>query len=161
MISPYGVMSEGVTYDSQPAANPGGKIPLLIDPSTALRYDGLSGDAGDREAACVDRCGIEHELAFGLVMPDDSMEPRVRAGDTVIFVPALEEVGVLPTDNAIVFVRFTPASHHEGITVATFIFLGQDRYLLLKENRAYSPRHVRRDDIAQLAVAVQRRCDSF
>lgn len=158
MISRYQVMDErGGDYPTL-IGERGGRIPV-IDPPPAGATAAESYNEG--EHAYVDRCGVEHELAFAVVITGDSMEPRLSAGDTVIFVPALEEMGVQPCDNDIVFVRFTPGFRYDGHMVATFIFLGQDQYLLLKENRAYPPRHIKRKDIAQLAVAVQRRSDRF
>lgn len=148
-------------HDSDAAST--GMIPVINQPRAAEAVDyEVQCVLPDRAACtCVDRCGVMHEQAFAVVIKGDSMQPRLHEGDTVIFVPALEEVGVQPRDNDIVFVWFAGESQDAGGMVATLIFLGLDHYLLLKENRAYPPRHVRRKEIRQLAVAVQRRSDQF
>jgi SOS-response transcriptional repressor LexA len=157
------MMAENIHAEHDGDATSTGMIPVINQP--------LASDAGEYEVecvlpdraacACIDRCGVMHEQAFAVVIKGDSMQPRLHVGDTVIFVPALEEVGVQPRDNDIVFVWFDGESPDAGGMVATLIFLGLEHYLLLKENRAYPPRHVRRKEIRQLAVAVQRRSDRF
>lgn len=106
----------------------------------------------------VDRLGIDDELAFALIVVGDSMEPRIHAGDYLVFSPmTVPKPRAELKDGDVVFVRFTPESQHQGVTVARWFSGSGADVRLQKDNPRYPALTVPREEIAQLAVVIQLR----
>jgi len=88
---------------------------------------------------------------------DDSMAPRLLAGDSLIVGPPITPTDPLPEDNTIVLAQFTPESGRVGLTIAAFFDLGDGNYLLRKENPEHPPIRVRSEEIDRICVAIERR----
>lgn len=109
----------------------------------------------------IDGLGVSDSLAFALIVVGDSMEPRIREGNFVIFSP-LDPEEARPDQaplkpGSVVFVRFATESDHDGCTIARFFPEDAGRLRLQKDNPKYPPIVCRREDVRQLAVAIQRR----
>jgi len=105
----------------------------------------------------VDRGTVQDELAFGIIVVGDSMEPVLRDGNYVILLPCDPYRADGRLDNGkIVFVRFTE-DYGGGCTLARFYAEDDVTVRLHKDNPAYKPIVVQREDIQAVAIAVERR----
>ncbi len=107
----------------------------------------------------IDRGDIKDELAVALIIQGDSMEPTLREGDYVVFVPmGVPKPSVEPKPGMIVFVRFTPESGRQGGTVARWHPMGDGSMMTLtKDNPKYPPMSAINHEVEQMLVAIQRR----
>ncbi len=105
----------------------------------------------------VDRGDVDDELAFGVVVVGNSMEPRLREGDYLILSycdPYRVDDKLQP--GKIVFVRFAE-DWQSGCTLARFFLEADGRVRLQKDNAAYAPIICDRNAIQSMAVAIERR----
>lgn len=100
---------------------------------------------------------INDDLAFAVIITGKSMEPRLHEGDYVIF----SQYHGVPKPRAklepgrVVYVRFAPESKHDGCTIARYQPAGNGAVMFVKDNPEYPPILARREEIEQLAVAIQ------
>ncbi len=141
-----------------PRSRGGNGIPIInrAPAGHALDYEEYGVDSG-QGMEYVDFGDIRDDLAFGVIVVGDSMEPRLREGDYVILSPAdpYRADGKF-TDGRIVFVRFTVEAGG-GCTLARFFADEDGRIRLQKDNPAYKPLQCRREEVELMAVAIERR----
>ncbi len=105
---------------------------------------------------------VKDDLAFAVIVVGDSMKPNLTEGDRLVLSwcdpykqrPHVEQ----PADGKVVFVRFTEESGRSGCTLARmYIENDGQKIRLAKDNVKYPAIVVDREDIAQLAVAIEYR----
>lgn len=101
---------------------------------------------------------IRDDLAFAVVVVGDSMEPSLSGGDYLILSSmSLPKPRARLEDGSVVFVRFTPESGRRGCTIARWHPQPDGSIILSKDNSRHKPIVCQREDIEQLAVAVEKR----
>lgn len=101
---------------------------------------------------------IRDDLAFAVIVVGDSMEPSLHEGDYLILSSlSLPRPKVKLEDGAVVFVRFGPDSGRPGCTIARWYGQSDGSIILRKDNARHPPIVCRRDDLEQLAVAIEKR----
>lgn len=136
----------------------GAGIPIInrAPAGNIIDYEEYGVDSG-QGYEYVDRGDIQDDLAFGILVVGQSMEPKLREGDYVILTPCdkYRDDGKLVAGK-IVFVRFTQ-EYGGGCTLARFFVEDDGSIRLHKENPAYKPLYCNREDVQSVAVAVERR----
>lgn len=96
--------------------------------------------------------------AFAVIVVGDSMQPILHDGDYLVLVPRdpYEDHRPPVQNGAIVLIRFTQLAGGGGF-LCRWHAERDGRVLLTKDNPKHKPRVCRREDIEQLAVAVERR----
>lgn len=141
----------------QTQGDPDGGIPVINQaPAGAVRdYHELSTDSGVG-FTYLDRGRAEGDNLFAVIITGDSMVPRLGDGDYVIFQPVLPNGNVTPENGDVVFVRFAGLGG-EGCTIARYREMPDGSLRFEKDNPAYAPMSRTREEVVQLAVAVERR----
>lgn len=98
------------------------------------------------------------ENLFAVVVVGDSMAPTLQEGDKVIFRPQDRYRSRSRwEDGRVCFVRFAEECRDRGCTVARVSQADDSRVILRKDNPAHPTIVVSREDIMQIAIAVERR----
>ncbi|MCX5661068.1 MAG: helix-turn-helix domain-containing protein [Planctomycetota bacterium] len=141
----------------QTQGDPDGGIPVINQaPAGEIRdYHECSTDSGVG-FTYIDRGHLEGENLFAVIITGSSMVPRLTDGDYVIFQPVLDNGPVTPENGDVVFVRFT-GKLGEGCTIARHRLLPDGTFRFEKDNPAFAPLACTREEIVQLAVAIERR----
>lgn len=106
----------------------------------------------------IDAIGFDGQLAYAVRVVGDSMEPTIIEGDYLIFSPAsVPNRSARLEDGAVVFVRFRSDSDQPGCTLARWFDDGPEHVELRKDNPRRRPIRVRRNDIVEIGICVQRR----
>lgn len=104
---------------------------------------------------------ITDKLAFAVVVVGDSMLPTLAEGDYLILSyldPYKPRAGgPVLEDNKIVFVRFTQESGRNGCCIARVFLEEEGKIKLQKDNPKFKSVTVEREEIQQMAVAIEYR----
>lgn len=141
----------------QTRGDPDGGIPVINQaPAGEVRdYHECSIDSGVG-FTYIDRGALEGENLFAVIITGQSMVPRLNDGDYVIFQPVLPNSDFAPDNGDVVFVRFTGAAG-EGCTIARYRAMADGSLRFEKDNPAFGPLSCTREEVVQLAVAIERR----
>lgn len=124
-------------------------------------YEEYGYDSG-QGMSYIDFGRVQDDLAFAVEVVGDSMQTALNPGDILVLSwcdpykkrPHVEQ----PADGKVVFVRFTEESGRSGCTLARmYIENDGQKIRLAKDNVKYPAIVVDREDIAQLAVAIEYR----
>lgn len=110
----------------------------------------------------IDRGSIGDDLAFGVKVDGDSMEPTLVKGDIVVFSPIknVPRPSKPLKSGDIVYARFSADTEQEGGTIARWQETAPGEGVLVKDNPEYGVIIVKQGDLDQLAVAIERRTRS-
>jgi len=133
-------------------------IPVINRASagTIVDYEEYGVDSG-QGFEYLDWGDVSEVDAFAVIVVGDSMKPMLHEGDYVVLTPrdAYEETRPVP-NGSIVLIRFTQDAGGGGCLCRWHLGKGGE-ITLTKDNPKYPPRTARREDIEQLAVAIERR----
>lgn len=105
---------------------------------------------------------VDDDLAFAIIVVGDSMAPTIVEGDYVVFSPTgIPRPRVQLESGKVVFIRFGPDSSRPGCTIGRFQDLGGGKYLITKDNPKHKPIACDREELVQIAVAIERRSQRF
>lgn len=101
---------------------------------------------------------VKDDLAFAVIVTGDSMEDTLFEGDYLILSTMnMAKPRAKLEDGSVVFVRFTPESRHNGCTIARWHSSADGVVTLTKDNPQYRPISCSREEVEQLAVAIEKR----
>lgn len=144
----------------EPARPPPPGIPVInkAPAGPALSYDTDHFDEYHTAWAYVERAGIDDGGAFAVEVIEDSMEPKLQAGDILILLPVIEDQPEThPREGQVVFVRFTEESDHDGCCIGRYRTLPDGSRMLAKDNPKRSPVIFQPEHVARMGVAIEKR----
>ncbi len=109
----------------------------------------------------LDQGDLRGDHLFAVIVKGDSMESTIFEGDYIIFDPMDREFGGRGKQEfrpgSLCFVRFDPLTNDGGCTIVRVHPIPGESFLLTKDNPRHASMNVRRDQISQMAVGVERR----
>ena len=144
--------------DGDESGNRGIPVINRAPAGVVVNYEEYGVDSG-QGFTYIDREDVSDPLAFAVIVVGDSMEPSIREGDILVFSPlGVPRPRVILEPQMVTFIRFSEDSAKRGgCCIARFAETDNKTLSFTKDSPKHDPFTVPREDIAQLAVAIDQR----